>query len=91
MVVAMFTRALYLEVAAEALVDWRSVEAELNGRRVRGQAGIRIRNALARRRLISVAAAPGCSIRGMVEEQARDDADALAELGAAGQLRGRVF
>jgi len=64
MVFTMFPRSLILQVAAESLTDARSVEAELNGRRVRGQAGIRIRNALARRRMISVGAAPGSSMIG---------------------------
>jgi hypothetical protein len=54
----MFPRNLILLVAAESHTDARSVEAELNGRRVRGQAGNRIRAALARRRLISVGDAP---------------------------------
>lgn len=76
MVIAMFPRSLILIVAAESLADARSVEAELNGRRVRGQVGSRIRACLARRGLVT----------------AQGEASAVPEQAAAmANPRGRAF
>lgn len=81
MVIAMFPRSLILIVAAETHADARSVEAELNGRRVRGQVGNRIRANLARRGLAPAA----------VEASAQTVLGAADARAVATRHRGGVF